>query len=529
MFMVWICLDGVWINILASSTGFANNEGFVLAAMLLLWDLGLAVYKFGTMIYSWFIECLPFPPSYASFRESWFREIVCLPTNAKPHPSAAASASAHILPRQWGFCSQPEKSENNKSSTRPKLQQHWKYQQDFQQFPASSIIFSWGLLEVYGNVWSAETLAIISATFLAMPLQVSNAFMRSKLLVIGSSDFSSKTRQEHKAMMLLASMSAKTFWNTILERVEIHKKNQVMTRLWHVMTMTQVHASLRYLRFAFARVSFLHISAYIYIYISNYFYARLQQQQPCQESRSWGSHPLRWSRRPFGPWAAPRHLCRWIPAFATPVALLEGRHSWPAPSRQAARPPDLESWEANLVRKCTKRILSYSYRILIVYWFSRVWQIAVSETLVNVSSNMFAVDVNQTPWIAKGKGLDAQICLPKIGWHVFESSIHNKHATLSKTFKTNTDWWPTLPKTKLPWSDSDWSAFPGLVLVCANSPYRLGATRMGESMEKQKKQQQEELLLFFNSSKTDLNMFTLVTLVTRVALACQGAFLEKQS
>ena len=271
------------------------------------------------------------------------------------------------------------------------------------------------------------------------------------------------------------------------------------------------------------------IFLHIYIYISNYFYARLQQQQPCQESRSWGSHPLRWSRRPFGPWAAPRHLCRWIPAFATPVALLEGRHSWPAPSRQAARPPDLESWEANLVRKCTKRILSYSYRILIVYWFSRVWQIAVSETLVNVSSNMFAVDVNQTPWIAKGKGLDAQICLPKIGWHVFESSIHNKHATLSKTFKTNTDWWPTLPKTKLPWSDSDWSAFPGLVLVCANSPYRLGATRMGESMEKQKKQQQEELLLFFNSSKTDLNMFTLVTLVTRVALACQGAFLEKQS
>ena len=46
---------------------------------------------------------------------------------------------------------------------------------------------------------------------------------------------------------------------------------------------------------------------------------------------------------------------------------------------------------------------------------------------------------------------------------------------------------------------------------------------MGESMEKQ------ELLLFFNSSKTNLNMFTLVTLVTRVTLACQGAFLEKQS
>ena len=184
------------------------------------WDWQFTSSEPWFTIYSWLIECLPFPPSYASFRESWFREIVCLPTNAKPHPSAAASASAHILPRQWGFCSQPEKSEHNKSSTRPKLQQHWKYQQDFQQFPASSIIFSWGLLEVYGNVWSAETLAIISATFLAMPLQVSNAFMRSKLLVIGSSDFSSKTRQEHKAMMLLASMSAKTFWNTILERIE---------------------------------------------------------------------------------------------------------------------------------------------------------------------------------------------------------------------------------------------------------------------------------------------------------------------
>ena len=52
MFMVWICLDGVCINILASSTGFVNNEGFVFAAMLLLWDLGLAVYKFGTMIYN---------------------------------------------------------------------------------------------------------------------------------------------------------------------------------------------------------------------------------------------------------------------------------------------------------------------------------------------------------------------------------------------------------------------------------------------------------------------------------------------
>lgn len=52
MFMVWICLDGVWINILASSTGFVNKEGFVFAAMLLLWDLGLAVYKFGTMIYN---------------------------------------------------------------------------------------------------------------------------------------------------------------------------------------------------------------------------------------------------------------------------------------------------------------------------------------------------------------------------------------------------------------------------------------------------------------------------------------------
>ena len=126
------------------------------------------------------------------------------------------------------------------------------------------------------------------------------------------------------------------------------------------MTMTQVHASLRYLRFAFAHASFLHISAYFYIY----FYASLQQQQPCQESRSWGSHPLRWSRRPFGPWAAPRHLCRWIPAFATPVALLEGRHSWPAPGRQAARPPDLESWEANLVQNVYYRIIMYNICII---------------------------------------------------------------------------------------------------------------------------------------------------------------------
>lgn len=57
--------------------------------------------------------------------------------------------------------------------------------------------------------WVSPT--IISATLRAMPLQVSNAFMRSRLLVIGSSDFSSKTRQEHKAIILLASMSAKTF------------------------------------------------------------------------------------------------------------------------------------------------------------------------------------------------------------------------------------------------------------------------------------------------------------------------------
>ena len=81
--------------------------------MLLLWTLGLAVYKFGTMIIqSWFMLIdrvfAIVPPSCASFRESWSRGIVCLPTNAKPHPSAAASASAHILPRQWGFCSQPE-------------------------------------------------------------------------------------------------------------------------------------------------------------------------------------------------------------------------------------------------------------------------------------------------------------------------------------------------------------------------------------------------------------------------------------
>mmetsp|Transcript_11082 Transcript_11082/g.34643 ORF Transcript_11082/g.34643 Transcript_11082/m.34643 type:complete len:314 (+) Transcript_11082:296-1237(+) len=56
---------------------------------------------------------------------------------------------------------------------------------------------------------------ITSATFLAMPLIVSNAFISSRLLVRGSSDFSSKTRQEQSAMMLFASMSAKTFWKTI--------------------------------------------------------------------------------------------------------------------------------------------------------------------------------------------------------------------------------------------------------------------------------------------------------------------------
>ena len=58
-----------------------------------------------------------------------------------------------------------------------------------------------------------------------MPLQVSKAFMRSRLFVIGSSDFSSKTRQEHKAMMLLASMSAKTFWKTILSLQQLLKTN----------------------------------------------------------------------------------------------------------------------------------------------------------------------------------------------------------------------------------------------------------------------------------------------------------------
>ena len=119
---------------------------------------------------------------------------------------------------------------------------------------------------------------MISATFLAMPLQVSNAFIRSKLLVIGSSDFSSKTRQEHKAMMLLASMSAKTFWNTILKKIQTESVArpdlQVTTNddheipwLWNLWLRSMPHLD-------------LHLHTFAHCVISAYFcYARLQQAQ----------------------------------------------------------------------------------------------------------------------------------------------------------------------------------------------------------------------------------------------------------
>lgn len=502
MFMVWICLDGVWINILASSTGFVNNEGFVFAAMLLLWDLGLAVYKFGTMIYSWFIERLPFPPSYASFRESWFREIVCLPTNAKPHPSAAASASAHILPRQWGFCSQPEKSENNKSSIRPKLQQHWKYQQDFQHLQSSSV----------GDCWKCMEMFDLLRPWPLSPQHFWQCPCRSQMLSWDPSCWWLDPLTSHQRpgkntkrwccwhqcpRRRSETQSSKETKQNLLWGLTciIHKKNQVMTRLWHVMTMTQVHPSLRYLRFAFAHVSFLHISAYFYIY----FYARLQQQQPCQESRSWGSHPLRWSRRPFGPWAAPRHLCRWIPAFATPVALLEGRHSWPAPGRQAARLGILRS------KLSTKRILSYN--ICIISYIDSQGKLQFRKLLWRSRLTCLLLTWIKHLELQRAKGSMPRYSMPSQDWLACFGIFHshpfttNTNVTLSKAFKTNTDWWPTLPKTKLPWSDSDWSAFPGLVLVCANSPCRLGATRMGEAWKKQKNNSRKSYCYFSTHQK----------------------------
>ena len=300
-----------------------------------------------------------------------------------------------------------------------------------------------------------------------------------------------------------------------------------MTRLWHVMTMTQVHASLRYLRFG---ICTCFISAYFCIFLYIFLYISMPDCNNNSRAKSLGHEDLiRWGDL-AGHSALELHHAIFVDEFQPSQHPSHCSKVVTHDLHQAARPHRLGILRSKL---STKRILSYN--ICIISYIDSQGKLQFRKLLWRSSSNMFCCWLESNTLNCKGQRArcpdtvcfqDWLACFGIFHSHPFTT---NTNVTLSKAFKTNTDWWPTLPKTKLPWSDSDWSAFPGLVLVCANSPCRLGATRMGEAWKKQKNNSRKSYCYFSTHQKTNLNMFTLVTLVTRVTLACQGAFLEKQS